>query len=209
MWKVLITFLLQLRLQFLLKNNFINLEMTVYLQLILASSITSTLLVASTGNYPEIKLTTAKNHVLPAQMRASILEISEAFLNRGDETFLVTVGGIQNPYIIEAEEEVLVEPEKKAVVYDDELILELIETNFSPQVRGNIAKGDVYYLQLNGGGLLAEGASFPAQIPQVEGESYTVIISEITSDGYVLKMNDATQQVDFEKKSGAIKNSTK
>lgn len=163
-------------------------------------------LTASVNEHSELEFTASKSHVLPIKLRASVLEVAEASLNRLDENFVASLKKIQSPYALEATEK---ESQTSIVVYDDESILELIKTNFSSQIRGNIAKGDVYYLQLNGGGLLEEGDSFPAQIPQVEDRSFTVTISEITADGYMLKMNDSVQKINFEKKSGVIKNSVK
>jgi len=166
-------------------------------------------LIAATANQPEIKLTTSKDHVLPIQKRTFILEAGETYLNRSDDLFAAEITNVKNPYLDKSIELAPKAPETNRVVYDDASILELIQTNFAQQVRGTLSKGDVYYLQLNGGGLLAGGDNFPAQIPQVKGESFTVTILEITPDGYTLKMKDVVQGVTFEKTSGIIKNPVK
>lgn len=178
------------------------------LQLILLFTI-PVCLAASVNKQPEIKITASKDHVLPIELRNSILEVAETCLNRSDESFFASIKKVQSPFPLAPTESEIVDTATEIVVYDDESILGLIKTNFAAQIRGNIAKGGVYYLQLNGGGLLEAGDSFPAQLPQVEGESFTVTILEITSDGYILGMNDIVQKFNFEKKSGIIKKSEK
>lgn len=165
-------------------------------------------LTASVNNQPEIKLNTGKDRVLPTKLRASILEVAEVSLNRSNEMFVADLENVKNPYpvkgtITETAENTM--PEEILEVYDDVSVLELIRMNFAPQIRGTLAKGNVYYLQLNGGGMLKEGASFPVGIPQIEGQSFTVTVLEITPDGYTLKMNDVIEEVIFEQSSGIIK----
>lgn len=165
-------------------------------------------LTASVNNQPEIKLNAGKDRVLPTQLRKSILEVAEVSLNRFDEAFAATLENVKNPYPVgdtTAETGESIMPEEILEVYDDESVLELIRMNFAPQIRGTLAKGDVYYLQLNGGGMLKEGTSFPVEIPQIEGESFTVTVLEITPNGYTLKMKDITRGVIFEQSSGIIK----
>lgn len=163
-------------------------------------------LIASINNQPEIRLTVPKDRVLPVKQRISVLEAAEAYLDRSDELFVTEIAAVASPYSNGAIETVDEKPVISIIEYKDPDILELIQSNFATQIRGTIAKGDVYYLQLNGGGKLEAGDSFPAQIPQIEGESFTVTILEITRDGYTLKMNDVVQGVTFEKSSGIIRN---
>ncbi len=162
-------------------------------------------LTASVNNQSEIKLKAGKDQVLPTKLRTSILEVAEVSLNRSDEAFVAALENVNNPYPVKDTIEKPVESVIIETVYDDETILKLIQMNFAPQVRGTLARGDVYYLQLSGGGLLKEGASFPVGIPQIEGESFTVTVLEITPDGYILKMNDVIRKVTFEQSSGIIK----
>ena len=164
---------------------------------------------ASVNNEPEITLNIAEDRVLPTKLRTSVLEVAEASLNRSDEAFIAIILKARNPYpvreeTIKAPSEVFIEEE-----IDDASILELIQSNLSTQIRGRLAKDGVYYLQLNGGGMLEAGANFPVQIPQIEGKSFTVTVLEITPRGYTLKMNDVIQEVTFETSSGIIKNSDK
>ena len=165
-------------------------------------------LIASVKNQPEIKLTTSKNHVLPIKLRTSILEVTETCLNRSDEYFIATLKEVKNPYptkVVEAIVEKKPEITELATVNDEDILKE-IQTKFSSQIRGTLSKGDVNYLQLNGGGMLEEGDSFPAKISKINDKSFTVTIQEITPRGYVLKMNDVVRRVNFEKTSGIIRN---
>ena len=166
-------------------------------------------LIASGNNQPEIKLVIAKDRVLPTELRTSILEIAEKSLNRSDKAFIVTIEKVKNPY--PTDEKALLDmagestTEESFIVYDDASILELIQANFAPQIRGTLAKGSNNYLQLNGGGMLEAGDSFPVQIPQIEDRLFTVTVLEISPRGYTLKMNDVVQEVTFEKTSGITK----
>lgn len=165
-------------------------------------------LTASVNNQPEIKLNAGKDRVLPTKLRTSILEVAEVSLNRSDEMFIAVLENVKNPYPVEnttSETAESVMPEEILEVYDDASVLDLIRMNFAPKIRGTLAKGNVYYLQLNGGGMLKEGTSFPVEIPQIKGESFTVTVLEITPDGYILKMNDVIREVTFEQSSGIIK----
>jgi hypothetical protein len=170
-------------------------------------------LIASVNNQPEIKLIGAKDRVLPTTLRTSILEVAEISLNRSDEAFIVTIEKVKNPYSTGEKTSSAMAGESTSeefsIVYDHASILELIQVNFATQVRGTLAKGDNNYLQLNGGGMLEAGDSFPVQIPQIEGRSFMVTIFKITSRGYTLKMNDVEQEVIFEKTSGITKDMEK
>lgn len=166
-------------------------------------------LIAAINDQPEIKLIAAKDRVLPINQRTLILEAAENYLERSDDVFVAGMDTVNNPYSTGAGSPGTEVSEDSVIVYDDSSILELIQGNFASQVRGTIAKGNVYYLQLNGGGMLEGGVSFPAKIPQIEGQSFAVTILEINQDGYVLKMNDVTQRVKFEKTSGITKDFVK
>jgi hypothetical protein len=87
----------------------------------------------------------------------------------------------------------------------------VIASSFAKQVRGTLAKGGIYYLQLQGGGLLNAGASFPVKIPQIEGQSFRVVVSRVDARGYALQMGDASLSMPLNPLSvqapGAIKRS--
>lgn len=164
-------------------------------------------LTLSANDQPEIKLAGAKDRVLSTKLRISILEVAGTSLDRSDDAFLEAVDGVGNPYLNkeDASGKSAKSTDTSRLVYENASILELIQTNFATQVRGILAKGDTYYLQLDGGSLLGTGASFPVEIPEIKGQSFLVIISEITSRSYTLKMNDAVREVIFEKSSGVTK----
>ena len=132
---------------------------------------------------PEIKLSGRKDRVLAYQMREHVLAVAETHLNQVDEGFGATIETLDNPYafkeVVEFVPRVI---EKKpdstdaSVVYDDASILKVIGLNLAKQVSGTLARGTTHYLQLQGGGMLKSGASFPAKIPQVAGRSFTVTL---------------------------------
>jgi predicted phage tail protein len=159
----------------------------------------------------EFRLSGRKDRVLPLQTRATVLQAAQESLNRKDDAFLVLVDEIKNPYVYE--EEVVAEvvtatgepqvvEQQAPIVYDNRSILKAIGTSFAQQVRGTMARGSVRYLQLQGGGALQVGASFPAKLPELEGQSFLITIQDINSDGYTLQMKDATLTLPFDALSG-------
>ena len=172
---------------------------------------------------PEIKLSGRKDRVLSSRMRATVLDVAETYLDQEDQDFVALTQEIQNPYTFKdetVEAAVVVvspravapkEPEVVAapVVYDDASVLQVIGLSFAKQVRGTLARGATRYLQLQGGGMLKSGTSFPVKIPQVAGKSFTVTITDINSRGYTLKMGDAVLTLAFDASSGVTKDSTK
>lgn len=170
----------------------------------------------------EIKLSGRKDRVLSTKMRAIVLDVAKTYLNQADADFLASVEGLENPYAFkEAEVEAIAavspravavkEPEPVAapVVYDDTSVLQAIGLSFAKQVRGSLARGTTHYLQLQGGGMLKIGTSFPAKIPQVEGKSFAVTLTDINSRGYTLKMGDAVLTQAFDAPSGVSAGATK
>ena len=155
----------------------------------------------------EIKLTARKGYVLALPVRTTVLDVAEEYLKPGDTDFMAQLESIESPY--GAEEEAVVvaaapvaeeqAPEATAgpVHYDDASVLEVIGAKFAQQVRGTLEKGGRSYLQLQGGGLLKSGTSFPAKIPEVKDQTFTVTVSDITSRGYTLSMGESTLPVSF------------
>lgn len=144
---------------------------------------------------PEIKLSVRKDLVLPIEARTVVLETANAYLNQVDNDFIASIETIQSPYTPkQSEEPVIADDIQKTVtaIYDDTSILKVIGANFATRVRGTLVKGSQHYLQLTGGGLLKSGISFPAKIPQLEEQMFTVTISDINSRAYTLKMATAT-----------------
>ena len=165
---------------------------------------------------PEIKLSGRKDRVLTYPMREHVLAVAETHLNQADEEFQATIETLDNPYafkeVVEFVPRVI---EKKpdstdaSVVYDDASILKVIGLNLAKQVSGTLARGTTHYLQLQGGGMLKSGASFPAKIPQVAGQSFTVTLVDVNSRGYTLKMGDASLTLPFDDSSGRSAGVTK
>lgn len=167
---------------------------------------------------PEIKLSGRKDSVLSSQMRTVVLEVAQSCLNRENDAFTSQIAELDSPYAIEEEGAEAIateasEPELIAapVVYDDASILQAIGDTFAKQISGTLARGTTHYIQLEGGGMLKNGTSFPATVPQVEGKAFTVTIVDITSSSYTLKMRDATLVIPLEapseRSSGAVKSS--
>jgi len=158
---------------------------------------------------PEIKLSGRKDRVLAYQMRERVLAVAETHLNQVDEGFGATIAALDNPYafkeVVEFVPRVI---EKKpdsveaSVEYDDASILKVIGRNLSKQVSGTLARGATHYLQLQGGGMLKSGASFPAKIPQIPGRSFTITLIDVNSRGYTLKMGAASLTLPFDASSG-------
>ena len=175
----------------------------------------------------EIKLYGRKDRVLAPKLRTDVLAAAEAYLNQGNHDFVVLVEDIGNPYAVEPEVQevkkvpvqiVRAAPRKVVrraptapVAYSDASVLKVIASSFAKQVRGTLAKGGIYYLQLQGGGLLNAGASFPVKIPQIEGQSFRVVVSRVDARGYALQMGDASLSMPLNPLSvqapGAIKRS--
>lgn len=161
----------------------------------------------------EINLFARKDQVLPVKTRVEVLRAAEAYLHQRNDGFVRRLEQIADPYVFgrkveEAVPEVEVEAEPipiiappvevrsrvpaAPVVYSDASVLKVIAASFSKKVRGTLAKGERYYLQLQGGGLLKAGTSFPVKIPQLPEQSYTVVVSKVDARGYTLQMGQAS-----------------
>jgi hypothetical protein len=168
---------------------------------------------------PEIKLSGRKDRVLSYQMRERVLAVAESHLNQVNGGFGTKIEALDNPYVFKEVVEFVprVADQKSdlidaSVVYDDASILAVIGLNLAKQVSGTLARGTTHYLQLQGGGMLKSGASFPAKIPQVAGQSFNVTLMDVNSAGYTLKMGDASLTLPFDASSsvsaGVTKDST-
>jgi len=168
---------------------------------------------------PEIKLSGRKDRVLTYPMREHVLAVAETHLNQVDEEFKATIETLDNPYafkeVVEFVPRVIEkkpDPVEASVEYDDASILKVVGRNLATQVSGTLARGATHYLQLQGGVMLKSGASFPAKIPQIAGQSFTVTLVDVNSRGYTLKMGAASLTLPFEASSsrsaGVTKDST-
>lgn len=173
------------------------------------SHILITLLLANSAvaGVADIKLAVPKDQVLSPERRSIVLNAAERYLNRSDDTFITSLQELRNPYIDKAEVETVEKPQfnETIIVYDKASILKVIGSNFSKQVRGTLARGDIHYLQLQGGGLMKMGSKFPAEVPQIKDQSFIVTISNVSSRGYTLEMDDAILEVPFETTTGITK----
>ncbi|CAA6679520.1 MULTISPECIES: hypothetical protein [unclassified Lentimonas] len=160
---------------------------------------------------PEIKLSGSKDRVLAHPVRISVLDVAETYLSQGDSDFAALLKTLDSPYGAEAPEVVVAVEEQapvaEAVAYDDASVLEAIGLKFAIQVRGTLEKGGQNYLQLQGGGLLKSGTSFPANIPEIKDQTFTITVSDISSRGYTLSMGTSTFPVSFYGSTGATKDS--
>ncbi|MDQ8193044.1 hypothetical protein QEH59_01310 [Coraliomargarita sp. SDUM461004] len=181
---------------------------------ILAASLLLMLAIQSMHGSTQIKLSGRKDLVLNTSSRKHVLEVAQFYLTAKDEAFLSDSADVDTPFAFEQPVVALVNGEavdaKEATVinYDEASVLRVVVQNFSQQVRGTLARGDVRYLQLNGGSLLKPGASFPVSIPQAQGQTFTVTITEISGDGYTLKLGAASQTIHLSgsgSSAGAIK----
>jgi len=159
----------------------------------------------------KISLSGGNDRVLSIETRQNVLAVADGYIDRKNEGFVQMIETIENPFTFEQPEAeaasgvivpVAVNPKAGSVVYDDRSILSAIAQSFSGQVRGTLARGDVRYLQLKGGTLLKVGASFPAKIPQIPGQTFEINIADIDSAGYTLQLGDSTVTVPYEESSG-------
>jgi hypothetical protein len=161
---------------------------------------------------PRIKLTGRKDQVLSVETRATVLAVARSHLSEKSDDFLALASSAQTPYAFEQPVDTHVDkPVKVAtgaiVNYDDASVLRVVAKSFSQQVRGTLARGTTSFLQLKGGNMIKPGTSFPISIPQAQGQTFTITVSEITSNNYILKLGEATQTVSLDTSStgGAIR----
>ena len=164
-------------------------------------------LVVADADVREIRLAGSKDQVLTAEQRLLVLKVAEKYLNRSDKVFFASLEEITNPYVNRPDgfDEKDLQVEEIASVYDTASILKVIGANFARQVRGTLSKGNINYLQLQGGSLLESGSSFPAAIPQIKDQSFTVTILNVNSRGYTLKIKDTLLEILFDVSSGVTK----
>ena len=162
-----------------------------------------------------LQLLGPKDLVLPIQDRAFVLETAKEYLHPKSESFEVAIEGVQSPYLIQGKEEAIMADNSERVatdsgdplVYDDLSVLKVVAANFGKQVRGTLARGSSYYLQLVGGSLSKAGDQFIVKIPEVKEQEFIVTILKIDSLGYTLMLGDVTLDVPLSLSTGVIKES--
>jgi hypothetical protein len=153
-----------------------------------------------------IKLSGSKETVVNRENRKTVLEVGNSFFEEKDDAFVAHVAELTSPYgFREPEVEVNVSGKKAeatvvrpVVTYDDASVLEVVAMRFARQVRGSIARGETSFLQIDGGSLLKPGTSFPVKIPQAEDQSFILTITEISPDGYILQIGEATKAMTYD-----------
>jgi len=162
----------------------------------------------------QIKLTGRKDLVLSVESRATVLDVARQHLSEKSESFLSLAEDAETPYAFEQPVVAVLrddedEPVEEVVVnYDDASVLRAVANNFAKQVRGTLARGSTSFLQLKGGSMIKPGTNFPVSIPQAQGQTFTVTVSEITSSGYTLQLGEASETISLNATSsgsGAIK----
>jgi hypothetical protein len=148
----------------------------------------------------DIKLSGRKDLVLSHESRIQVLDVVRDHLSAVEDDFLVRIQDVDSPYVFEkppvvvaADEEEVVE--EVVITYDDASVLQVVASNFATQVRGSMGRGETRFLQLKGGKMIKPGTSFPVSIPEAKDQSFILTISEITSDGYILKLGEATKHI--------------
>jgi hypothetical protein len=154
-----------------------------------------------------IKLSARKDLVIASHSREVVLKVAATHLGKKDEGYLASIGTIENPFTFEAPVQapsrviaptvpVISGPQRPTtIVYDDASVLKVVAASFSQQVAGTLARGTKNYIQLRGGSLLKPGSKFPAE---ARGQTFTVTLEAVDSQGYTLRLGDATETRPFE-----------
>lgn len=174
---------------------------TVIFSLILCCSVvTPTVAATEVINIPKSKV-----KVIPSTNRNTVLSVGAEVLDFEKRTKPSTIdyASIKNPFLfkeIEIVEEVVQEIEEqkpKQIVYSDKAILKAVAQKFSPSVQGTMARGAVNYLQIKGGTIMKPGSTFPVSLPELNVQSKVVTLSDVTEDGYTLKIDNTEHEVSF------------
>lgn len=163
------------------------------------------LLGLSMQSHAQVDLGGRKDQVITINRRTSALDAADQYFANADAQLIATkVADLKNPYTFEeAVEEVVVQEKKKVskpkpvVVYDDASVLDVIAKSLTGKIRGTMAMGDDHYLQLQSGGLMKTGSSFPAKIPQNKNRVYTVTLKDVSDDEFTLGLGDIERSYPF------------
>ena len=127
--------------------------------------------------------------------RKATLELANKVLDSGDSAVKERIGKTRNPF------ELYVEPKKyvarppvdsgpapvpvAAERLPDEIVVKAVADQMNPT--GAVVVGDKAILMFANGGRLSVGSRVPAK---VRGETYDVVVSDITANDFTLKLND-------------------
>ena len=160
---------------------------------------------------PQIKLVGRQDLVLSKESRQTVIEVARRYLSEKSEAFMTKAQQAQTPYsfvqqavaVVGENGEIGERVQEATFHYDDGSVLRAVSQSFANQVSGTLARGSTRFLQLKGGRMIQPGASFPVSIPQAQEQTFIVTIAEITSDGYTLKLGEATQAMSLHASSGS------
>lgn len=194
-----------------MKINRIKLFASLSLMAVLCSS-------AAYSMESSIKLTGRKDLVLSIEVRQQVLEVGRGFISNGSSVEMPQAEDLRDPFSFEVEKKPVVtqaedgmgekEAEGLPKNYADASVLDIASASLAKKVRGFITRGETSYLQLEGGTLLKLGTSFPVRLPEAEDRSYTLTVTDISSDGYELQIGDVRKRVSYDQgaelKAGSI-----
>lgn len=160
---------------------------------------------------PQIKLVGRQDLVLSKESRQTVIDVARRYLSEKSEAFITKAQQAQTPYsfaqqavaVVRENGEIVERVQEATFHYDDDSVLRAVSQSFANQVSGTLARGSTRFLQLKGGRMIQPGASFPVSIPQAQEQTFIVTIAEITSDGYTLKLGEATQAMSLHASSGS------
>jgi hypothetical protein len=154
------------------------------------------------GAEPQIKLAGRKDAVISAESRQTVLNVARLHLSEETSAFAETIKDADSPFVFEQVDDSVLNAkaaeEPTVINYDDASVLRVVSRNFSTQVRGILTRGSTSFLQLRGGSMLKPGTSFPVEIPQAQGQTFTVTVIATNPGGYTLKLGEATQEISVE-----------
>lgn len=138
--------------------------------------------------------------ILPEESRSRLLSGMETTLANIDRE-PVDFAHVPSPFIPPEEapeQDLQATPDKPLRIVvssrrlEDADALRAISTQFKPI--GSLVVGERGVLQLANGNTMEEGSSFPAKI---KGHTYVVVITEVTSKAYTLRLGSAQVQRNF------------
>jgi hypothetical protein len=151
----------------------------------------------------EISLSGPADLIIKKEMRETVLQIGEEKISPKDSGFIASLDSVASPFLFDQPEEEDSPDQPTARVslanYDDVSVLDAVSKIFANQVRGSMSRGDMTFLQLQGGTLVRPGTKFPATLPQAQNQRFEITVLSITSEFYVLSLGDATVRMNYDR----------
>lgn len=141
--------------------------------------------------------------VMTIPERQQMIQVLEHHLRRSDGPFYDELRGQSSPFEW-SESSARTKPAFVGAVPElDQLtegpgnasLLDVVAAHLSSRITGTLARGSQHYIQLNNGQMLAPNSSFAVRLPEFEDQRVTVVIQQIDSGGYRLRMGDAVRDV--------------